>query len=100
MRSKRDVAIDLANAHRSADPATKLIKYFPDAEADHVCLLEVSDTAPTTNEVLKIAFAAQPKTGIDYRSQIILLSPDDWSAVIANNLCLPNNWDITGSEEL
>jgi hypothetical protein len=93
-----DVARSLAKAHRAADTGTTIIKYFPGGPK--VRLVEVSSQAPTTGEVLPFEFAADPASGVDYPSIVILLSPDEWARVEAGKLPLPPGWDLPGAENL
>lgn len=100
MSDIKEVAKKLADAHRAADPATEMIKYFPDAAGDQVRLLEVSTAAPTTGEVLPFQFGSDPSHGIDFKSVVILLSPSEWQAVQENKLSLPTGWELAKAEEL
>jgi len=98
MRQLIDVAKDLALAHRATDPATTTIKFFPNGNEIH--LLEVSDAAPTTGEVIPFPFASDPATGVDYASVIILLSRAEWQDVKHGALSLPQGWDLDTAADL
>jgi len=100
MPTLREVANRLAAAHRDADVATSTIKFFPGAKQNEVCLLEVSSTAPTTGEVLPFRFGADTKTGVDFPSVVILVSPNEWTEIQAGNLPLPGGWDLDAAEDL
>ena len=100
MSSLQTVAKTLAKAHRDRDASTSTIKFFPDPDGDHVRLLEVSDTAPTTGEVLPFRFTSSPDHGIDFESVIILLSPAEWGQVQAGDLALPSGWDLKQAVDL
>ncbi len=93
-----DVATELARAHRQADPATIIVKYFPDVS--EIRLVEVSTEAPTTGEILPFAFGAEPANGIDFPSIVILLSPEEWREVQAGLLRLPDGWDLNTARDL
>jgi hypothetical protein len=100
MRALEEVARELAAAHRKSDPKTKTIKFFPSLQGDEFRLLEVSDAAPTTGEVLPFRFPSDQANGIDYPSVVILLSPKEWLDIQAKKLPLPNGWDLPLSEDL
>ncbi|WP_159397892.1 hypothetical protein [Sorangium cellulosum] len=95
---ERDVARQLAAAHRHADPATTTVKYFP-SHAE-VRLLEVSAAAPTTGEILPFQFEPDRANGVDYPSIVILLSPAEWARVENGSLPLPAGWDLDQAEDL
>lgn len=100
MRDLKEVARDLANAHREADPATTTIKFFPSARQNEVCLVEVSSDAPTTEEVMPFRFAASNGNGVEYPSVVILLSPVEWEKVKVGDLSLPEGWDLSRAEDI
>ena len=95
-----DVARELAAAHRAADPDTKTIKLVAAPQGDEIRLLEISDAAPTTDEVLPFRFGADRANGIGYPSVVVLLSPADWSAVRSGRLPLPAGWDLASARDL
>jgi hypothetical protein len=99
-RSINVVAKKLASAHRRADKKTKIIKLFPSAQQDVIQLLEVSQAAPTTGEVLPFRFAADAANGVDYPSVVILLSPEEWQQVEHGDLNLPVGWNLAEAESL
>ena len=98
MKDVIDVAKALAVAHRADDPATSTIKFFPNGNEIH--LLEVSDSAPTTGEVIPFPFAADPSVGVDYASVVILLSKEEWQDVKLGSLALPDGWDLDSAADL
>lgn len=100
MRTLRAVAVDRADAHRQADPRTRLIKFFPHASKKEVRLLEVSSAAPTTGEILPFRFGANDAVGVEYPSVVILVSPAEWEAICKGDLQLPDDWDLGSTEEL
>jgi hypothetical protein len=95
---EREVAHQLAAAHRQADPTTTTVKYFPSHAV--VRLLEVSASAPTTGEILPFQFDADRANGIDYPSVVILLSPAEWARVNSGSLALPAGWALDQAEDL
>ena len=92
-------AKSLAISHRQVDPQTSIIKLFPSL-TDEIWLLEVSNAAPTTGEILPFRFTAAPSEGINYPSIIILLSPSEWDEVRSNRLSLPSGWDLDYAQDL
>ncbi|MEI6807595.1 MAG: hypothetical protein WCN95_02645 [bacterium] len=90
----------LASAHRKADPDTTLIKFFPSARSNEICLLEISKSAPTTGEVLPFTFREDVSHGVDYPSTVILLSPQEWLELKGGKLALPEGWDLDTAEDL
>ncbi len=86
-----DVARKLAEAHRKADPETSAIYLSRDPK--EIRLVEVSNEALTTWEVLPIGFDPDPDENIPYPSKIVLLSPEEWDEVKRGNLSLPESWD-------
>jgi len=99
MRSLRDNARELAQAHRQADSKTRLIKFFPANGTEEIRLLEVSEAVPTTGEVLPFSFQSDPERGVDYPSTVILLSPLEWQRIQNRELELPPGWDIASAED-
>ena len=100
MKSLSANAKDLAQAHRRSDPETTVIKFFPAPRANEILLLEVSKSAPTTGEVLPFGFPSDPTNGVDYRSTVILLSPQEWQEVQSGKMALPPEWDLAAAEDL
>jgi hypothetical protein len=99
MRSLRDNARELAQAHRRADPETRLIKFFPANGTEEIRLLEVSGAVPTTGEVLPFSFQPDPAHGVYYPSTVILLSPQEWQRIQNRDLELPPGWNIDNAED-
>jgi len=77
-----DVAKALAESHRKADRKTTDVLLSPDRTGQEIRLVEVSEAAPTTNEVIPFRFGADPASGVDYPSVVILLSTQEWQDVI------------------
>src|ERR1044072_2816256 len=95
---ERDVARQLADAHRHPDPLTPTVKYFLSPAV--VRLLEVSAAAPTTGEVLPFQFEADRANGIDYPSIVILLSPEEWARVENGLVAFAARWALDEAEDL
>jgi hypothetical protein len=103
MKTWKQVASELANAHRKSDPATTTIKVFPPGEEEAetaIRLVEVSNAAPVTNEVRPFRFGAAPSSGVDFPSIVVVLCPKEWSDVLGGILKLPNGWDLASAEDL
>jgi hypothetical protein len=83
----------LVEAHRAADPETRLIFLDPDPAEREILLLEVSSSAPTTRELFPFAFAERRDLGIIFPSVVLLLSPTEWDEVETGKLPLPGGWD-------
>ena len=100
MRSLEQVAIQLAKAHKKLDRKTRIIKFFPNASPNEICLLEVSDAIPYTGEVLPFRFNASPVHKVEYPSTIVLISPREWTEIQASALALPEGWDISSARDM
>ena len=100
MKTLIDVAKTLAEFHKKEDRKTTDVLLSPDPGGSEIRLIEVSESAPTTNEVIPFRFSADPKSGIDYPSVVILLSPSEWKAVLAGALALPTGWDYQNTVSL
>jgi len=83
----------LAEAHRVADPETRLIFLDPDPAQREIRLLELSGSAPTTRELFPFAFTERRDLGINFPSVVLLLSLTEWDEVTTGNLPLPGGWD-------
>ncbi len=95
MKNKDIVAIDLAQAHRDADPAiTRVVRLLSDSEAqtmEPIKLLEVNpETSPSG--VLPIAFAPDLETGIPFPAIIIEVTESEFELIEDGQLSLPDGW--------
>jgi hypothetical protein len=84
-----ETAKRLASAHRASDPATELVLLDPDPEQKEIRLLEVTRSAPTTGYLFEVGFAARPDLGVPFPLTLLVLSPEEWSAVEEGRLELP-----------
>ena len=100
LRPLREVAKELATAHRAADPKTTIIKLFSKPQDNEIRLLEVSTVVSATGEVLPFRFPAVPAERIDYPSTVILLHPDEWQDVQNRVLDLPVAWELATAEDI
>ncbi len=87
-----DIANELADAHREADPDTLGVYLAPDPSEQEIRLVEVSRSVGTTGEVLPFRFGARADQGIPYPSVVVLLSPEEWEQLSAGKLQLPATW--------
>jgi hypothetical protein len=99
-RPYRDTARELAAAHREIDPTTRLILLVPDPTETEIRLIEVSESAPWSGDVLPFRFEARRDLGIWFPSVVILLNPREWADVEAGRLALPAGWDLSSREVL
>jgi hypothetical protein len=95
-----ETARRLAAAHRAADPATLLVLLDRDPAEKEIRLLEVTPSAPTMGELLPVGFMPRPDLGVPFPSTVMLLSPDEWSAVRKGRLDLPEGWSSSRLETL
>lgn len=99
--SLKETAENLAASHRQADPKTSLVYFFPDEQAgQQIKLLEVSEAAPDTGDILPFSFNPDPKNGVHFASTVILLNPAELELVQAGELVLPAGWDLQQAEVL
>lgn len=86
------VAKELADAHRRADPDTVAVYWAPDPEGREIRLVEISGSVGETGEVLPYRFGPRVTQGVPYPSVLILLSPAEWEKVKSGELKLPEGW--------
>lgn len=86
-----DTAQYLAQCHKQADPGTHTVYLATDPVGSEVRLVEVSSTAPDTDEVFAVYFDAQGDD-VPYPSGVVLLSDQEWEKVKAGHLPLPEGW--------
>ena len=89
----RETARRLADAHRATDPQTIAVLLDPDPQGREVRLVEVTHSAPTTDEPIAVGFFARPDLDVPFPCQIVVLSPDEWARVTAGRLALPPPFD-------
>lgn len=92
MRTIQQVAQDLANAHRKADPDITQIFMIDDPSGTEVRLLEVSGSVGFTGSIMPFRFAARPDLDLPYASVVILLSPEEKRLLDEKELGLPDAW--------
>jgi ABC-type Fe3+-hydroxamate transport system substrate-binding protein len=93
-------AKELAEAHKAQDATTQVF-YFPNADPDAVCLLEVSGRIGTIGEALPLRFGAAPAAGCPFPTVVILISTEELRRIKARDpdLILPPGWDFDGTED-
>lgn len=100
LRPLREVAEELAAAHRAVDPETTTIKLFSSPKNDEIRLLEVTTVVPATGEALPYRFPPDPAERIDYPSIVVLLHPAEWRDVEHGALTLPAGWELDSAEDI
>ncbi len=100
IRPLREVALELADAHRAADPETTIVKLFSSPQDDEIRLLEVSSAVPATGEALPFRFAPSPTNGINYPSVVVLLNTSEWTAVENELMPLPAGWELASAKDI
>jgi hypothetical protein len=89
-KSLEEVARLLADSHRKANPNTVGVWLAPDSDGREIRLVEVSQTAPYTGEVLPVRFP--PKGDIVFPTVVVLLNRRELAEVDAGELPLPDGW--------
>lgn len=92
MKAVFEVAKDLAEAHKKADPEIRQIYLVEDPAGAEVRLIEVSSAVGYTGSIMPFRFAARPDLDIPYPSVVILLSPEEKDLLDRKELELPNTW--------
>lgn len=93
--SYRDAIAALADDHLQVDPSIKEIWSFDDPAETIVRLVEVSDAPELPSEngaVTTVAFGPSPD--FPFRSEIALLTREDWERVHSGSLRLPQGWEL------
>jgi hypothetical protein len=88
----RSVAQELANAHLANDPSLTTVFLAPDPEGREIRLVEISSELETRNEIFAVRFSARPDLGIPFPSTVVLISDDEWQALMSAELSLPESW--------
>jgi hypothetical protein len=92
MKTVRDVAEELAEAHKKDDPLTTDI-FFQEGVDNEVRLVEVSGSLGSGGPGEVLPFRFTPGEDVPMPSVVVLLSPSEWSAVQKGELDLPAGWD-------
>lgn len=92
--SIQDVAIMLAREHYFENANTLVAVYWAPHD-EEVRLIDVATDAPNSGEVLPFRFKADPPE-VPYPVRQILLHPDEWAAVQAGTLALPEGYPKPG----
>ena len=80
----------MALEHGEGQPPDVQIIEFCDPEEQTVRLLEISDAFPTTNEAWAMRFP--PSADFGYRSEFIIVTPEEWEKVQSGEIALPEGW--------
>jgi len=82
-----DMAGDDYAAYSFDDPARRVVR-----------LVEVSADFPAAGQALAVGFGASAE--FPYRSEIVLLTPDEWEQVQRGELALPEGWCLADRKEV
>ncbi|MGI4789438.1 MAG: hypothetical protein ACRYFS_11385 [Janthinobacterium lividum] len=85
LESIRRVAQRLADYNVEAAPETEAIYYFP--HPDEIRLIETDPTTLPSDPMVPYYFGASPKSGVPYRSAIVLIRPEE-----AERIATPPGW--------
>ena len=100
MRSKDEVAEDLANRHFAVEAGMRrVLRIRGRTEADPgdpIKLLEVNDNTVSAG-IQAIQFRPNPKMGIDFPSLIIEVTPEEYEKIESREWRLPEGWEIAGA---
>ena len=88
----------LVDWHREGEQPPQRIFIFSDPDGQEVRLLEVTVLVPETGELYPIAFGATSE--LPYRTVVVQVTPDEWEAIEAGEIPLPEGWDMSSCEEL
>lgn len=90
-KSIHEVARELADRHKEADPDTQQVWMFEDPQGKEIRLLEVSTSVGNTGAILPFRF--KPKLpDVPFPVVIILVSPEEKSDLDEGELTLPEVW--------
>jgi hypothetical protein len=95
----KEAAKNIAKDNMEMDPGTHIAKFFP-SDNNIIRILEVSSTVATTGTVEEYLFDKDEENGIPYNVSMILLSDEEWSDILGNQLKLPEGWDLEQAEDL
>lgn len=97
--SKSKVAQQLAKAHYRIDPGIELIlqlKATPGRERnpkEPIKLLEVNENTMAAG-IQPVLFGPQPKSGIDFCSVIVAVTPKEYRRIKTKRMSLPHGWRL------
>lgn len=98
-KSKKEVAKDLVQSNQEMDKQTHIAKFFP-SDNNIIKILEVSSSVAPTGTIEEFLFDKDEKNGIPYSVSMILLSDEEWNAVLDKKLLLPDGWNLQYAEDL
>lgn len=99
MPDKDAVALRLAEAHYNVEPGiSEIFRLTAGAEAESspgepIKLLEINSNTIAVG-VMPLNFGPLPRHGIDFRSVIVEVSPDEFDQIRSRELPLPDGWEI------
>ena len=75
-----------------------IIFAFPDPRGTVVRLVEVSNVFPETGQA--IAFPMGRSQEFPFKSEVVLVTPEEWRQIEAGKLSLPRKWDLTSKRKV
>ncbi|MCX5672128.1 MAG: hypothetical protein NTU94_12490 [Planctomycetota bacterium] len=95
--SKENVALDLAQAHASAEPGIKkvyrLLGPNEDDEGEPLKLLEVNENT-VEQGIEPIRFGPDPASEVPFASVVVDVSPREFEMIRQGKLALPHGWKL------
>jgi hypothetical protein len=95
--SKDNVAMDLAQAHVSAEPGIKsvyrLLSPNEDDEGEPIKLLEVNENT-VEQGIEPIRFGPDPASDMHFASVVVDVSPREFALILQGKLALPHGWRL------
>jgi len=95
--SKDNVALDLAQAHMSAEPGIKsvyrLLSPNEDDEGEPLKLLEVNENT-VEQGIEPIGFGPDPAGEVPFASVVVDVSPREFEMISQGKLALPHGWKL------
>jgi hypothetical protein len=100
-KTYQDAISVLAEDHLQVDPSIKEVWSFDDPAEAVVRFVEVSEAPELPSEngaVTAVVFGPSPD--FPYRSEIALLTREDWDRVHAGSLRLPHGWELSRARKV
>jgi hypothetical protein len=96
--SYQEAVETLARWHGEDEDPPVIIYSFDDPQEQTVRLLEVSEGFPTTGEAITWAFGQSPE--FPYRSEVVMVTPEEWEQIKSGGFALPPQWDPTSQAQV
>lgn len=92
--AERDQAVKRFVAeHFKAEKGLRMVVLYSRPDDDVQRLIEVNDATIPTGAVMPFLF--EPSAGVPWRTLIADVTPDEWEAIQARKIPLPNGWPET-----